>query len=341
MSTKVLCPVCGASFEIPEHQHEMSGVAIGKDSNLGNVYLKLEGRMNQLREHGIDTSKYFSVVAPSGRDVLMKWEGSSPVPVRSDDPILSSIMSSGMIDNRNLFRRWVMSQVFHGLSYNGGQQNGGFSAWMHAKGYEYVWKMTEEELRVQAKLEFRDAENFAERNRWFNREVAYGIAVDYVENLKRFVEKLPVKRQNGEEFKILKGVRIQNCRISDTIDGMYSNFLDAILNASDARSLYNAFHRFNVQRIKIKTEVKQPAIWCNAYKGAGAFFTMKNLILFHDCDVYENGESEHSSDRSMYIINQSAELYKNEGWRLLGFMKKLIRDNNIDIVAKMSEWRKK
>ena len=36
-----------------------------------------------------------------------------------------------------------------------------------------------------------------------------------------------------------------------------------------------------------------------------------------------------------------AKLYeKREGWRLIGMLKKMLDDNNIDVVAKMKEWRK-
>ena len=37
----------------------------------------------------------------------------------------------------------------------------------------------------------------------------------------------------------------------------------------------------------------------------------------------------------------NAKLYENrEGWRLIGMLKKMLDDNNIDVVAKMKEWRK-
>lgn len=48
-----------------------------------------------------------------------------------------------------------------------------------------------------------------------------------------------------------------------------------------------------------------------------------------------------SKNASLAFLNKKAKLYENrEGWRLIGMLKKMLDDNNIDVVAKMKEWRK-
>ena len=150
--TKVVCPVCGTEFAIGEHEHKVkNAVAIGQDSGLGTVYLPVSKRGDALKAAGIDTSKYFSIKLPTGGEQLMKMNGNTAIPVDADDPIMAAIREQGTVPNRNLFRRWIMSQVFHGL-----QSPRGFNQWLKWHGYSYQWEMLIEELRVQAKLYGKD-----------------------------------------------------------------------------------------------------------------------------------------------------------------------------------------
>ncbi len=41
-NTKMTCPICGAHFALPEHEHLAAGIAIGKDSGLGEIHPALE-----------------------------------------------------------------------------------------------------------------------------------------------------------------------------------------------------------------------------------------------------------------------------------------------------------
>ena len=117
--TKVVCPVCGSEFAIDEHEHTVkNAIAVGKDSGMGTVYLPVSKRGEALQAAGIDTSKYFSINLPTGGTQMMKMgDDGKAVPVTSDDPVIQSILAAGTVPNRSLFRRWVMSQVFHGLMY--------------------------------------------------------------------------------------------------------------------------------------------------------------------------------------------------------------------------------
>lgn len=49
--TKVVCPKCGASIAIPEHESFTAGIAIGKDSGLGTVTLPLESENNSISKN--------------------------------------------------------------------------------------------------------------------------------------------------------------------------------------------------------------------------------------------------------------------------------------------------
>ena len=114
--TKLVCPNCGAEFEINEHECQVkNATVIGADSGLGTIYMKLKDRQEQLNNAGIDTSKYFSMNIPGEGEKLMKKVGNVYQEVEDNDPVMLLIMKGGTIPSRDLFRRWVMAQVFQGL----------------------------------------------------------------------------------------------------------------------------------------------------------------------------------------------------------------------------------
>lgn len=70
----------------------------------------------------------------------------------------------------------------------------GVTEMIHRKGYDYQWKMLLNELHAQMKMEHKDITGFAERNRWFNRDVVLAIASDYVNALKKHVGNLETRK---------------------------------------------------------------------------------------------------------------------------------------------------
>lgn len=343
METNVICPVCGAKFAISEHQHTVeNAVVIGKDSNLGNVYLKLEDdRKARLEARGIDTSKYFSISSPKGDDVLMRWDDNgNPVTVDENDPVIVAIRKAGNVPNRRLFRRWVMAQMFEGLTFESRWWGDGFTGWMKFHGFHYTWKMTLEEFRVQSVLARKDEENFRMRNRWFNRDVAIAMCEDYIEQLKVYVDARPVHKCKGVPY---KKIGSRNIFVSDLESKVFLPLRKALrnvvnasipVNASTPIGLYIAMRDF-YRAIPLKNaHFKQSDAWQDAFKGSGAYFTMRNLIMFHGA----NYVGCHGYDESLRKLDEYAR--HCQGYEMLGALKEMIRQNGIDIKAKMAEWRK-
>lgn len=87
----------------------------------------------------------------------------------------------------------------------------------------------------------------------------------------------------------------------------------------------------------------------DAYKGVGAYYTMKNLVLFHDCRIMD--EKKLKANKAPALMSQrqalnhlkkkAHEYFQGDGWRMFGMMKKMLDDNDIDIKAKMASWRKR
>ena len=67
--------------------------------------------------------------------------------------------------------------------------------------------------------------------------------------------------------------------------------------------------------------------------------TVKQNILFPLQNL--KGKNKMSKDASYCELVSKAKEYKGEGWRMIGLLRQFLEDNDIDIVKKMAEWRKK
>lgn len=149
---------------------------------------KAQMRLEALKAAGVDTSKYF----PLGDDQLIKIENGAAVPVDMDDSTIDAvgkqIIEGGYVSNWKLFRRWVMSQMFHMLR-DMEKDGKSFNEVLQHKGYEYQWRMLENELYAQMKMcKHKDYENIKARNRWFNGCVAHDMAIDYINKLRSYID---------------------------------------------------------------------------------------------------------------------------------------------------------
>ena len=322
---KVVCPNCGEEF-VANVNGELP-------------VTKAQKRIAALKAAGVDVTGLFAM--QTGNIAALDNGIISVVP--DDDPIFDAIMNSGTIPDRRLFRRWVMAQMFHMLA------SGDFTKKLRNKGYIYQWKMIEDELKTQMKLKRDDIENYNERHAWFNKSVLLHMCRDYQYFLRKRIEYLT--KYKTRKCKGLKYIRIAG---GDTfVDDVYVKVMkpigvavERIYNCDDnnAAGLYDAYMHFKSVFAKIpECSVKMSASFIDAYKGVGAYYTMKNMILFHDCVFKNNAKQKISTSESMDYLQSMSESYADtgEGWRLFGLMKKLIQDNDIDIEQKMAEWRKR
>ena len=316
---------------------------------------KAQMRLEALKAAGVDVSRYFTL----GDDQLVKIENGAAVPVDMDDATIDAvgkkIVEGGYVNNWKLFRRWVMSQMFHMLR-DMEKDDKSFNEVLQHKGYEYQWRMLENELYAQVKMsEHGDLDNVGARNRWFNGDVASDMATDYISKLRKYVDDNLIynvkKDKDGNEKKAYKHtckgnpyVRLQNKDIfvADLEKKVFTP-LREIANEMAAvptyKQLYDAVHKFNKNRKHLEWNTKQADAFINAYKGSGAYYTMRNLIMFHGARFLKGGRKM-SEVNSLMELESKAKLYDEEGWRMLGVLKQLIKESGIDIQGKMDEWKK-
>lgn len=314
--------------------------------------MTVEERIEALKQAGVDVSHLFSMKGAAGGEMLASNANGKLTIVQDDDPIYGYIKSQGDIPNRQLFRRWVMSQMFHILAQ--GIENKNRRACRPTKnttevirgfGYEYQWKMTINELYAQMKM-FKNGDmvNFNDRNLWFNKEVVLDMIDDYIVQLSKKLEKANRKNCKGVPYIKVGG---QNVFVEDVPRKIFRPLNTAkfqVLYSSDPETLYYNIVKFNNTRLKVVKkikEMKQAEAWLNAYKGSGAYFTMQNMIRFHGCVFMSEKGTKLSKSNSLQRLTSLSKKYYDEGWRMIGVLKQMLLDNNIDIEKKMSEWKKR
>lgn len=306
-------------------------------------------RMEKLSAAGINTSKYFTVDLDNGTKIhLIIDENGNPVRVdkKENDPIMEQIIEDGYVRNTKLHRRFVMAQMFQMLNYVSydGQYSGYNDCLKRMYGYDYTLKMMLEEVRVLGKLEARDKETFEERVHFFNKNVVIAVMEDYLEKLEKYIENLPVHKCKGVPYKKIKGNNIFVADLNKKIFFTIRSYIGALKYARNYTEVYRVLAQFMNKRtfIKLPWDTAKSKDWLDAYKGEGAYYTCKNLIMYHGCKIYNAyghpmyGEGSLSVGY-MEVLNSKLFEYQGEGYRMFAFMKKLIADNGINTKTYIAE----
>lgn len=310
--------------------------------------LNKKERMEKMNAMGMDTSKYFTLNVtndiPAGAKihVIIDKNGEYIISDETEnDVIKNQIITDGYVRNTKLFRRFVMAQMFHMLNFKSwdGKYKGYNDCLKTNYAYDYTFKMMIEEVRVLSKLEVRDRESFTERSHFFTKDVVVAVLNDYMDKLKKHVDSLPNKNCKGVPYKRIKGMDVF---VADLDKKVYKPLYDIIVRVRHARNyteLYRELCNFNRNMIKLPYDTAKSKVWIDAFKGAGAYYTMKNLVMYHDCEI-KGADVPMGVVRSIaavrYLTGKLDE-YQGEGWRMFALMKKVIADNNFDFDKRMEE----
>lgn len=293
-------------------------------------------RMEKLNEMGINTGKYFTVALDNGTQVhLIIDENGNPKKV--DDVICNQIIEDGYVRNTKLHRRFVMAQMFQALNYvSWDRKREGYNEWLKRFGIKYQFKMMLEEIRVLGKLEERDTETFLERSNFFTKEVITKTMADYIEKLKANIEIKKTYKCKGIPYKKVAG---RDIFVDDLDKKIYAPMRMDINRVKIARN-YNEIYRFVKdfmnKMITVPYYTTKSKDWVDAYKGEGAFYTLKNLVMFHSCGIMVGYNMVYGTE-AVKVLNERLYEYKGEGWRMFALMKKVIADNNFDFQKRMNE----
>lgn len=313
--------------------------------------LNKKERFEKMNAMGIDTGKYFTVNLPDGLaknstiTLTINENGEYTVvntntAAKGNDPLLNEIIESGYVKNTRLHRRWIMAQMFQMLnyiSYDG--RDRGYNDYLKTRyGYDYTFKMMLEEVRVLGKLEARDMETFEERSHFFNKAIVAKVLEDYLVELKKYVDKLPVHKCKGVPYKKVKGVDIFVADFDKKLYAPVRSCARQIQMAPNYNKIYYLLLGFMKIMVKLPYNTKKSKAWIDAYKGAGAFYTLKNLIMFHNCGIVVEpyGHMIYGIEAMSYL-NVMLSDYQGEYYRMFALMKKVIADNGINTKTHIAE----
>ena len=302
-----------------------------------------ESRMDALKVNGVDVGKYFDVQLPNGGSIRMTLNEDGVPIVANDDPILNQIIEDGYVRTTKLHRRWVMAQMFRMLNYKSwrGDESGYDACLRNNYGYKYQFEMMLEEIRVLGKLEVRDKETFEERSHFFTKDVVLKTCTDYLEKLKEYVDTQKSRKCKGEPYKRVKG---QNIFVTDLDKKVFNPILRqiwAIGRAKNYTEMYRELKKFVDSMINLPWNTKKCKQWLDAYKGSGSYYTLKNLVMYHGCNIYDTQKKEaHRYDagtEAVRFIQSKLDEYQGEGWRYMAMLKKCIADNRFNFNDAMKE----
>lgn len=353
--TTVRCPKCGAAFQIPAHEHAQCGVVIAKDSNMGTVYLKVDEAEQRIVpadecRQGTPLRDKHGKFLPRARwasDPAFATQENASTP--DCGSLSEKVRKGGYVKNHRLFRRWIMAQLFHVLRDE--KVYKGYTDRLRSYGIRYMFKVMRNEFHDMFVISKNgDSAEYNRRLRWWNPRVLETIGVDFLKQLERYIPRLKQRKCEGHPYVRLprignvftdevedKVLKPYNALLADAVNGFQPGQVDKFLEFCD---------RFKEGQ---KLPLRMPTTFVNAYKGNGAYFTLRNMIMFHGCFLPDKVVNEYWSgdcmsltpmDRHLRVLDMVAERFKHDGWQLLGLLRDTIEFNHVDVAKKIESWKK-
>lgn len=256
----------------------------------------------------------------------------------SKDPVEESIRNDGYIENNHLYRRWVMAQMLR--HFRNEKDPAAFDHYfISGKPYKYAWETTLNEMKAMKHLR---GEELIKRERFFNLEVVKEMAKEYHEQLRRCVAKLPKKwtLKNGKWSYYSKIPYGKEIKRSPWDKEFWTSIKEAVNKINEANTYWQmqkAVENF-MATCPMHLKMPKPNAWKNAFKGAGAYYTMDNMIKFHHCHwMLKSRYLMLPLSASLAELEKAVEETKGEYYRLYAMMCDFVAYNHFDFDQRMKE----
>lgn len=276
------------------------------------------------------------------------------------DEIVGKIYGAGYIDVDGIVRRWIPAQC---LAMEYGRV--GFQQALLMRGYDYSWKVLVNDLKRQAQLVYKhDDEGVADRNRWYNKQVALDMANHFIDKLSEAMTNMPHHLHKNREYIKLKcslnGGKGVHCDEFQKVFTPLAKAIKKLKSSTAPKTVCDAVVEFDRLRrdIKYRPDSLSPS-FINAFKAAGAYYTIKDLIQFEGCKMKldKDGSTvnrEHwcdgkprkfvSAERSLQALeNKAAAIVVrgvcDYGYEMLGLLRDFLSYNEFDYDKTAETWR--
>lgn len=254
------------------------------------------------------------------------------------DPVEESIRNDGYIENNHLYRRWVMAQMLR--HFRNEKDPAAFDHYfVSGKPYKYAWETALNEIKAMKHLQ---GEELIKRERFFNLEVVKEMANEYNEQVKNYIAKLPKKWtvKNGKwayYSKIPYGKEIKRSPKDKEFWASITEAVNKINEANTYWQMQKAVENF-MATCPMHLKMPKPNAWKNAFKGAGAYYTMDNMIKFHYCHwMLKSHYLMLPLSASLAELEKAVEETKGEYYRLYAMMCDFVAYNHFDFNQRMKE----
>lgn len=317
------------------------------DNYVLDGYLEVDKALkNMIQKHGIEKeikeiTAYYKAVEEDRKNRKKHNDISAelnPLVYLADDPIAQSIMEQGYVNNHRLFRRFVLAHTMRMLNYQawGNTNRKGWEACMKdCFAYEYQFKMMMDEFKVLYKLQKEDIEAFKERTHFFNGNVLVATMEDYLYRLKKYIDKTRKERKRtykGEEY--VKLARYGNVLIKDLDEKVYKyihHYINTVKSYAESDYYYGMYKTLvefmDTAYNKLPYDTTKCSVWKDAYKASGAFYSLQNMIRFHNC-LIKNCDDKYESEQHLYDL---LDVFKGEEWRFHKVLVDTIERNNFNL----------
>lgn len=370
---RVVCGNCGAEFDLPnhdevlvkafnDHTNRIVGTLVPVTTNNKETNMdKTTQRMETLKAAGIDTGNFFNIRMPDGTMAKTKIVNGEMVLIQDDDPVVNKIINSPFVRNHGFDRQWITAQTMKMLEYK--KLSKYTHEWYHA-GYTtylddmYSYNYTVEYLITECnaiahKLRDGEFEQAEIRKQFWSKEVIIATLEDYINTLRKTLNckyAYPVKGRHGNEY-----IKVGTRHYADdkkgnlyvrNIDSTYilpmRGIVEQIKRTDDYSEIVKLLKQFTNKKmfIRLKYKLRKNPMWVDAFKGAGAFYTMMNLVQHSGLKLCKNsnfGKVILERDESIDYLMQRLKDDKGKWFRLLGLLKESIETQGFDFKKVVAE----
>ena len=352
------------------NNNETTNKNLNKRGNDIMMNKNTEKRMEKLAQAGIATENFFnlSMNIPFGAEVKIIVDGkemvvpatneiAKSVPVTFNSPVIidgatllndtiaQSIINDGYVKNSKLFRRFITAQTFRMLNYvawRDSRRTGWEACMKDCYSYEYQFDMTLDELHTLAKLQKEDPQYFNERTMFFNGSVVVALLSDYLYRLDKYVKKQ--NRENPRTYRKQPYVKLSkygNVLIKDIDEKVYGKIKLAIMNVKNAvmtnnyaeiERTFGEFMKYAYN--KLPYETTKSSVWKDAFKGSGAFYTLQNLVRWHNV-IIRGCKNKYDSEALLNSLLYGS--YRNDVWKFHQLLVDTIEYNNFDLKKSIAD----
>ena len=308
--------------------------------------MRANERMNALANNGIDTSKFFTITLDRNavnKGIVLKLDGDDLTVSLADEyrELREQINENGTIACTKLYRRWICAQM---LRIQKGIAEGNYrniEDYMSYFTFKYMKQVIFDELNALLAIERSgDIDTYNERSVFYTKSVIMDIYAHWINDLKGKLDSAKIHIQNRNKWLEPKHEYVVIGNRNFYVDYIKADIVDMVSALKTIRTT-ESLSAIRAIVVSINTKLKKydngreriysvPCAFKDAYKASGAYYTLKNLVLFHNANLvnYETAEVLSGTEAFEYLKTYLSNV-DYEGYKVYALMKDCLKKNNI------------